>query len=330
MRLVVLLTSAVTTVVVLTAPPAGGQSAGPARAAAGISHVGIIVGDIGRAIELIAALTGAEKPAIQPAGRGSQTALPRAANVRLSNITIELLEPAADAPVTYHSFVEARGAGVHHIGLEKGPVSSTTEQANRLVQLGGTVIASDADRAFVDLTSRLGPLVELLSPTVRDRLYGAGMPEARLQPASPFGRLPCLTHVGIVVRDLERAQQTYAALLGMDPPPIQPLEAATGSARYTMFTLRNATIELLQQNRGVKGTYADFLGADAQGVHHIGLHLQGKDTSYRTAQEQIAFLEQHGGRMGLNAGRFAYVDVGLGVFVEALAEESINRVYPCN
>jgi hypothetical protein len=136
--------------------------------------------------------------------------------------------------------------------------------------------------------------------------------------------------VGIVVRDLEQARQTYAELAGLDPPPIQPLEAATGRARYTIFKLRNVGVELLQQAAGAGGTYADFLGTDAQRVHHIGLHLQGRDRSYRTAPEQIAWLEQHGGRMGVDAGRFAYVDVGLGVLIEALAEETINRVYPCN
>ena len=101
-------------------------------------------------------------------------------------------------------------------------------------------------------------------------------------------------------------------------------------ARYTILKLQNVSVELLQQAAEARGTYADFLGTDAQRVHHIGLHLKGKDASYTTVPRQIAWLEKHGGKIGVNAGRFAYVDVGLGVFVEALAEEAINRVYPCN
>jgi catechol 2,3-dioxygenase-like lactoylglutathione lyase family enzyme len=312
------------------APGAGAQSVGQPSAAARISHIGIVVRDIERAIELIAVLTGAEKPAVPPAESRKETGLAHAAHVRLSNIDIELLEPAAGAPGPYRSFVEGQGFGVHHIGLEKDAAGSMTDQANRLVQLGGTVIASDRDRAFVDLASRLGPVVELLTPSRRDRLYGAGRPEPRLAAGAPFGRPTCVTHVGIVVRDLEQARQTHAELVGTGAPPIHQLEAATGSARYTIFKLQNVSVELLQQSPGVRGTYADFLGTDERRVHHIGLQLQGRQASYRTTSEQIAWLEQNGGKMGVDAGRFAYVDFGLGVLVEALAEETINRVYPCN
>lgn len=324
MRARVLLITALTMVVESDAQPAGVQSAGQASVAAGISHVGIVVRDIGPAIELIASLTGAEKAAIQSEGR-TQTGAGRTARVRLSNIVLELLQPAADAP----SFIQARGIGVHHLGLENGPAVSMTDQVNRLVQLGGNVVASDPDRTFVDLAPRLGPLLEIVSPTLRDRLYRTGMPKPRLNAASPFAQPTCVTHVGIVVRDMERARQTYAEFLGMALPPIQPLEAATGSARYTFFKLQNVTVELLQQAAGVRGAYADFLGTDTQRVHHIGLHLRGRETSYRGVPQQIAWLEQHGGKMGVNAGHFAYVDVGLGVFIEALAEEAIDRVYPC-
>jgi catechol 2,3-dioxygenase-like lactoylglutathione lyase family enzyme len=144
-----------------------------------------------------------------------------------------------------------------------------------------------------------------------------------------LARLPCVTHVGIAVRDLEQARQTYSEFLGMAPPEIGSFEAATGAARMTFFKLRNISIELLQQAPGVKGAYSDFLGANAQRVHHIGLHLRGRNASYRTVPEQIAWMEQHGGKIAVDARFFLYVDVGLGVHVEALAEESINSVYPC-
>jgi hypothetical protein len=329
-RVVAFLISGVTAVGAAVTRPVGEQSAGQASVPAGISHIGIVARNVEHAGELLATLTGAEKPAVQAADRRTQSGLARTAQLRLSNISIELLEPATHASSTYRSFVEARGVGIHHLGLETDPATSLTDQASRLVQLGGKVMPSDRDRAFVDLTSRLAPLVEILTPTLHDRLYGAGMSKPRLQASSSFAQLTCVTHVGIVVRDIEQARQTHAELFGLDLPPIHPLEAATGRARYTFFKLQNVTVELLQQAPGVKGTYADFLGTDAQRIHHIGLHLRGRDTSYRTVPEQIAWLEKHGGKMGLNAQGFAYVDVGLGVFIEALAEESINRVYPCS
>lgn len=329
MKAAVILLGAVMGVAVSVARPVGAQRAGQTSGAAGLSHIGIVVRDIDRAIQLIASLTGADKSAIQSSEGRAPAGLARTAHVRLSNISLELLQPAADAPATYRSFVEANGVGVHHLGLQSTPAGSMTDQVNRLVQRGGAVIASDSDRAFVDLGSRLGPLLEIVSPALHDRLYRTGTPAPRLNTASPFTQLTCVTHVGIAVRDIEQARQSYEEFLGVVPSPIQPLEAATGSARYTFFKLQNVTVELLQQAPGVRGAYADFLGASTQRVHHIGLHLRGKDARFRTVPQQLAWLDQHGGKIGVNAGGFAYVDVGLGVFVEALAEESINRVYPC-
>lgn len=326
MRAGVLLIGALTMIVGSVMRPAGEQSAGKESASPRLSHVGIVVRDIDPAIQLITSLTGADKSAIRSAQGRAPAGLARTTHVRLSNISLELVQPAADAPVAYRRFVETQGMGVHHLGLEAGSTRRMTDQVNRLVQVGGTVIASDADRAFVDLGSRLGPLLEILSPALQDRLHRA---TPRLNAASPFTQLTCVTHVGIVVRDIEQARQSYEEFLGVVPSPIQPLEAATGSARYTFFKLQNVTVELLQQAPGVRGAYADFLGASTQRVHHIGLHLRGKDARYRTVPQQLAWLEQHGGKIGVNAGGFAYVDVGLGVFVEALAEEAINRVYPC-
>jgi catechol 2,3-dioxygenase-like lactoylglutathione lyase family enzyme len=324
MRTRVLCIAAVVIAAGFVARPAGVQSTGQTSDAPSMSHVGIAVRDIAAAIEIIAALTGAEKPAIQsPEGR-SQPGIDRTARVRLNNIVLELLQPAADAP----SAVQARGIGVQHLGIEIGPGASVTDRVNRLVQLGGNVVASDPDRAFVNLAPKLGPLLEISSPTLRDRLYPA-TPAPRLDAASPFARVPCVTHVGIAVRDIEQARQTYSEFLGMAPPAIGSFEAATGAARMTFFKLRNISIELLQQAPGVKGAYSDFLGANAQRVHHIGLHLRGRNASYRTVQEQIAWIERHGGTIAVNAGFFLYVDVGLGVHIEALAEESINSVYPC-
>ena len=324
MKTHVLLVAGAAIVAGFVARPAGVQSTGQASGPASMSHVGIAVRDVAAAIDVIASLTGAEKPAIQSPEERAQGGADRTARVRLNNVVLELFQPAANAP----SAIQARGIGVHHLGIESGPTASVTDRVNRLVQLGGSVVASDRDHAFVDLASKHGPLLEISSPTLRDRFYPA-TPAPRLDATSPFARLPCVTHVGIVVRDIEQARQTYSEFLGMAPPEIGSFEAATGAARMTFFRLRNVAIELLQQAPGVKGAYADFLGANAQRVHHIGLHLRGRNVSYRTVQEQIAWMERHGGKIAVNAGFFVYVDVGLGVHVEALAEESINSVYPC-
>lgn len=258
-----------------------------------VTHIGIVVRDVERSARAYADLVGIVPPVIE-----KHTPDTKVARIHLSNVTIELIEPTSNDGGTYQHFLDTRGQGVHHIGLENG----------------------GAEFRLGDLTSSLGLTIEDGGNVSRP---------ARVTQFPDLGLPTCITHLGIVVRDIEGSRQTLSDLLGVTPPTIGEFNEPNGRAQYTVFNLDNISIELLQQVGEQSGTYAEFLNTHGQRAHHIGLHLRRAQDSFSMA-EQIAWLEQQDGTMAVNGGGFAYVELRskLGLFVEALPDTSNDRTYP--
>lgn len=280
------------------------QDGGAAR----ITHVGIVVRDVERSARAWAELVGSAPPAIgtTPAGAAGGTA--RVARLRLGNVAIELLQPVGDGP--YRDFLGSRGQGVHHVGLQAA---------------GGALAAAGAGARFIDVRARLGLTVETMPPAAQERLFGG---RAAPPVAASLARPTCITHLGLVVRDIERSRQALADLIGVDPPPIRQFDDAAGPAAFTIFNLANASIELLQQLGDGGGDYADFLAAHGPGAHHVGLHLRPPAGGFDLAA-QTAWLARRG-PLAVAGGGFAYVDLRplLGLHVEALSDAVNDQVYP--
>jgi len=266
---------------------------GQATEGATVTHIGIVVRNVERSARAYADLVGVAPPTIEKHTPDTKVAL-----VHLSNVTLELIEPTGNDGGTYRHFLDTRGQGVHHIGLENDGI----------------------EFKLLDLTSSLGLMIEDSGDLSRP---------ARVTQFQNLGRPTCITHLGIVVRDIEGSRQTLADLLDVTPPTIGEFNEPNGRAQYTVFNLENISIELLQQIGERSGTYAEFLNTHGQRAHHIGLHLRRVQDSFSMA-EQIAWFERHGGVMAINAGGFAYVELRskLGLFVEALPDTSNDRTYP--
>lgn len=285
---------------------AGAQDGGTAR----ITHVGIVVRDVERSARAWAELVGSEPPAIAttPAGGGGGTA--RVARLRLGNVTIELLQPVGDGPGSYRDFLATWGQGVHHVGLQAA---------------GGALAAAGVGARVIDVRPWLGLQVETMPPAAQERLFGGRAPPPV---AASLAQPTCVTHLGLVVRDIERSRQALADLIGVDPPSIRQFDDAAGPAAFTIFNLANASIELLQQLGDGGGAYADFLAAHGPRAHHVGLHLRPAAGGFDLAA-QTAWLERRG-PLAVAGGGFAYVDLRplLGLHVEALSDAVNEQVYP--
>lgn len=268
----------------------------PAQAST-VTHIGIVVDNVIDAAQAYAALVGIDTPAVQTSDPGHGAGPAMTALVELSNVTIELIEPNAESSDPLRQFLTAHGPRVHHIGLENDAGSA---------------------RDHADVADQLGVVFE----------YGSTEATPARVTVPPLARPTCVTHLGIVVRDIARARRDLAALLGVEPTPIGQFEEVRGPAQYTAFRFQNVSIELLQQV-GDTGHYADFIRAGGPRGHHLGLHLRRQEDSLSMA-EQIARLERHDGVMAVNAGGFAYIDLRpqLGVFVEALEQSTNDAVYP--
>lgn len=285
----------------------GGGVPGPARtqaqSAPHVAHVGIVVRAAAASAAAYAALAGVAPAAVE-AARGDEPA--RVARVRLANVAVDLIEPTGPPGGAYRDFLDTRGQGVHHLAIRTG---------------GG------GER--IDLTARLGLLVEVVPPAAGDRPQGAAAGPAGGGPAADLDRPACITHFGIAVRDIRAARQALLDVVGVEPTPIREFQAARGRGEFTAFNLQNVSIELLQQVGDGSGTYADFLDRHGQRVHHIGMHFRNAGDSL-DMPAQVERLERHGGLLAADGGSHAYLDLRprLGLLVEALSPASSDAIYP--
>jgi methylmalonyl-CoA/ethylmalonyl-CoA epimerase len=74
-----------------------------------------------------------------------------------------------------------------------------------------------------------------------------------------------IDHVGVAVRDIEKALPFYVDVLGMTVSV--DVRLADGSARLAYLEAGDTTLQLVQPL--VPGSVADFLASSGEGLHHI-------------------------------------------------------------
>ena len=273
---------------------AAGQTAGPD--AGGMAHIGIVVRDVEASAAAYAALAGTPQPVILEAVEAGEAV--RTARVRLANVDIDLIQPAGEAGGAFRTYLDTRGQGVQHVALRTGGAGDP-----------------------VDMTASLGLTVEFV---------GAGTDTAARRAAGgDLDHPACITHVGVVVRDMAASRAALAELTGIEPTPVREFQAARGRAVFSVFRFENVSIELLQQLDGEAGNYTDFLDRYGQRAHHVGVHLRGGGGSL-DMQQQDARLERHGGVLAADGGGHRYFDLWpqLGLHVETLEPVTNETVYP--
>lgn len=146
---------------------------------------------------------------------------------------------------------------------------------------------------------------------------------------------PC--QVGMIVPDIDAARKAYAAMLGVDVPPIVDCgEYATTKTVYmdqpapatgctmAFFNLPNIQLELIQPNEA-PSTWRDFLEQSGGGLHHYG--FQVKDDIFTVMDEMKAegYQLTQWGYYGDGSGAYAYFDCrkDLSCFIELL--QSFNK-----
>lgn len=137
-----------------------------------------------------------------------------------------------------------------------------------------------------------------------------------------------LAQVGIIVKDIEKASQHWANVLGIEPPqanevssnPDRPMkykgEISTGSAKLAFIQLENIQIELIQPLGG-NSTWQQFLDQHGEGIHHIGFWIKDIDGLERKFEMAGMPVEQRG---GWETGAYSYMDANaiLGCTIELL------------
>ena len=143
----------------------------------------------------------------------------------------------------------------------------------------------------------------------------ASVQRLRGQSATPMAGF-AVTHVGIIVRDMDKTIQYFEEIFGIDvPAPTEfgPLSLPAdvpgreqSRVKIVQFKLGDLSIELLQPLRG-PGPHRDHLEKFGQGLHHIAF-------SVKNLESTIGFLLSKGGKRTLRG--YADLKEQLGFTVE--------------
>jgi methylmalonyl-CoA/ethylmalonyl-CoA epimerase len=145
-----------------------------------------------------------------------------------------------------------------------------------------------------------------------------------------------ILHIGIVVRDIEKARDHWMKFLGLEKTPNTIISAgdhknpteyrghpSTAQAKLVFINLDNMQVELIEPTGDAPSHWREFLESKGEGVHHIGFAVKGMGEGYLENYEKAGYpTVQHG---GWDTGEYGYMDTAaaLGVTVELL--ENYNR-----
>ncbi len=148
-----------------TRPPEALSDGGHVLGRPQVTHVGIVVRDIARAVKSYVEIFGVQMPRVRlgtprfPSdARASQGACAKLATIGHPNIAIQLIEPVGTSPMG--DFLQGRDSAVHHIGFNVRRTLSRTI-ATAEADGGRRVLGRDGDPyAQIDLRSTIGLILE--------------------------------------------------------------------------------------------------------------------------------------------------------------------------
>jgi catechol 2,3-dioxygenase-like lactoylglutathione lyase family enzyme len=139
---------------------------------------------------------------------------------------------------------------------------------------------------------------------------------------------PSITHIGLIVRDIEATRRRYIDMLGAPEAAIGEVDApaiaktvykgAPSTARAKLCHLRLGPIQVeLIQPLGGPSTWQDFLDTKGEGVHHIAFDTPDAKADMKALAAAGATQVQYGEWVG---GNYTYADTTpqLGVMLELI------------
>lgn len=137
-----------------------------------------------------------------------------------------------------------------------------------------------------------------------------------------------VTQVAIIVRDIEKARNSWAQTLGITPPevsvagghPSRPTlykgKPSDAKAKLAFISMENLQIELIEPMGG-KSTWQEFLDKNGEGIHHIAFWVKDINGMEKKFEMQGMPTVMSGGWDG---GAYSYIssEKKLGCIIELL------------
>ncbi len=250
---------------------------------AGVQHVGLVVRDINAAVKNYADFLGVPVPKV---GEVKNLQLadsfkdgPVGAKIAMfgmGDILLDLVEPLGGAS-PWRNHLDRVGEGLQHLCVEVNDVAPAVQE---LVRRGGRQESS----SYVNMVEALGITFEIQK---RGTMKAAGY--VNLPTPTKFAA-GSVEHVGIVVRDADKAGKLMADILGMAAPK----SSVQMGAKMTFLDTKPIGIEFIEPRTGDKGPWNEYLGkAGGPGIHHVGVKV-------KSVKENIEYVQAHGGQVVVN------------------------------
>lgn len=128
-----------------------------------------------------------------------------------------------------------------------------------------------------------------------------------------------LEHIGIAVKDLDKANQLFEALLGSNHYKIE--EVASEGVRTSFFNVGGVKIELLEATNP-DSPIAKFIEKRGEGIHHLAFEVKDIDQEIMNYQEKGFTLINSAPKAGADNKRicFLHPKSTQGVLVELCQE----------
>jgi methylmalonyl-CoA/ethylmalonyl-CoA epimerase len=137
-----------------------------------------------------------------------------------------------------------------------------------------------------------------------------------------------ITQVAVVVKDIDKARNEWARVLGVKVPDVSIAEShfsrptlykgerSDAKAKLVFFAMDNLQIELIQPLGG-KSTWQEFMDKNGEGIHHIAFAVKNIGGVEKQFELQGMPTVQSGGWDG---GAYSYIDASkkLGCVLELL------------
>jgi len=200
----------------------------------------------------------------------------RAAITQVGDLVMAV-DQALSRPNPYEQIVDQRGGGAHHLALLVDSVEQSTEIMKRLP-------SKDGAGSYFDTIDNLGTVIELA------HLPSGGMPSAEktfpypVDVAAPSKiKIKDAVHVGIAVKDVEKAAGHYQNEFGIGPWQINTVgpdvKKTTYHGKESDVVIKQARAQIgpmvvvLEQPVSGPSPVNDFLESNGQGIHHICLEV---------------------------------------------------------
>ncbi len=156
---------------------------------------------------------------------------------------------------------------------------------------------------------------------------------------------PAIGQIGLVVKDLDAAMESYWRIAGIGPwsvyttgaPPLTCIyHGHPANYKIRLATARSGSVqmELIEYISG-DTIHRDFLASGREGVEHVGIYVPDLDEALQPYQNMRVGILQRADGMGVKGdGRYAYLDTEsiLGTLLELIQSSSQpmppERIYP--